>query len=120
MMFKTYDSDIEGITNKLGFSKRSFAEWGEQVSSAFTESEGKMNKFKNVLRKTSENQILIISTSLSYSNQIIPIIPSTKPHTRPMIIRFFINLKSPAIWCISSYNGSFFCAVILFSIRSFS
>ena len=34
-MFKTYDSDIEGITNKLGFSKRSFAEWGEQVSSAF-------------------------------------------------------------------------------------
>lgn len=48
-MFKTYDSDIEGITNKLGFSKRSFAEWGEQVSSAFTESEGKMNKFKNTL-----------------------------------------------------------------------
>lgn len=49
MIFKTYDSDIEGITNKLGFSKRSFAEWGEQVSSAFTESEGKMNKFKNTL-----------------------------------------------------------------------
>lgn len=49
MMFKTYDSDIEGITNKLGFSKRSFAEWGEQVSSAFAESEGKMNKFKNTL-----------------------------------------------------------------------
>lgn len=49
MMFKTYDSDIDGITNKLGFSKRSFAEWGEQVSSAFTESEGKMNKFKNTL-----------------------------------------------------------------------
>ena len=48
-MFKTYDSDIDGITNKLGFSKRSFAEWGEQVSSAFTESEGKMNKFKNTL-----------------------------------------------------------------------
>lgn len=48
-MFKTYDSDIEGITNKLGFSKRSFAEWGEQVSNAFTESEGKMNKFKNTL-----------------------------------------------------------------------
>ena len=48
-MFKTYDSDIEGITNKLGFSKRSFAEWGEQVSSAFAESEGKMNKFKNTL-----------------------------------------------------------------------
>lgn len=49
MIFKTYDSDIEGIANKLGFSKRSFAEWGEQVSSAFTESEGKMNKFKNTL-----------------------------------------------------------------------
>lgn len=48
-MFKTYDSDIEGIKNKLGFSKRSFAEWGEQVSNAFTESEGKMNKFKNTL-----------------------------------------------------------------------
>ena len=49
MMFKTYDNDIDGITNKLGFSKRSFAEWGEQVSNAFTESEGKMNKFKNTL-----------------------------------------------------------------------
>lgn len=49
MMFKTYDSDIDGITNKLGFSKRSFAEWGEQVSRVFTESEGKMNKFKNTL-----------------------------------------------------------------------
>lgn len=48
-MFKTYDSDIDGITNKLGFSKRSFAEWGEQVSRVFTESEGKMNKFKNTL-----------------------------------------------------------------------
>lgn len=48
-MFKTYDNDIDGITNKLGFSKRSFAEWGEQVSNAFTESEGKMNKFKNTL-----------------------------------------------------------------------
>ena len=49
MMFKTYDNDIDGITNKLGFSKRSFAEWGKQVSNAFTESEGKMNKFKNTL-----------------------------------------------------------------------
>ena len=48
-MFKTYDNDIDGITNKLGFSKRSFAEWGKQVSNAFTESEGKMNKFKNTL-----------------------------------------------------------------------
>lgn len=49
MIFKTYDSDIDGVTNKLGFSKRSFAEWGEQVSNAFIESEGKMNKFKNTL-----------------------------------------------------------------------
>ena len=48
-MFKTYDNDIDGITNKLGFSKRSFAEWGEQVSKAFAESEGKMNKFKNTM-----------------------------------------------------------------------
>lgn len=49
MIFKTYDSDIDGITNKLGFNKRSFTVWGEQVSNAFTESEGKMNKFKNTL-----------------------------------------------------------------------
>lgn len=49
-MFKTYDSDIDGITNKLGFSKRSFAEWGEQVSKSVTESEGKLNKFKSAVK----------------------------------------------------------------------
>ena len=63
-MFKTYDNDIDGITNKLGFSKRSFAEWGEQVSKAFAESEGKMNKFKNTMNaafvpQTGKNNALI-------------------------------------------------------------
>lgn len=63
-MFKTYDNDIDGITNKLGFSKRSFAEWGEQVSKAFTESEGVINKFKNTMNaafvpQTGKNNALI-------------------------------------------------------------
>lgn len=46
-IFKTYENDIDGITNKIGFSKRSFAEWGKQVSSAFSQSQGVLNKFKS-------------------------------------------------------------------------
>ena len=37
-----------------------------------------------------------------YNIPNISISPSMKPHARPMIIRFFMNRKSPAIWCISS------------------
>lgn len=64
MIFKTYDSDIDGITNKLGFSQRSFAEWGEQVSKSFSESEGVINKFKNTMNavfvpQTGKNDALI-------------------------------------------------------------
>ena len=32
MIFRAYQTDIDGITNRIGFSKRSFAEWGKQVS----------------------------------------------------------------------------------------
>lgn len=48
-MFKTYENDIDGITNKIGFSKRSFAEWGSQVKNAFNEGTGLVNSFKNAL-----------------------------------------------------------------------
>lgn len=34
-IFKTYETDLDGFTNKLGFSRRSFAEWGSQVSQSF-------------------------------------------------------------------------------------
>lgn len=50
MIFKTFDNDLDGITNKLGFSRRSFAEWGKQVSTSFLEAEGIANKFKNTLK----------------------------------------------------------------------
>lgn len=49
-IFKTFQSDLDGISNKLGFSKRSFAEWGKQVSTSFKESEGIVNSFKNALK----------------------------------------------------------------------
>ena len=50
MIFKTFQSELDGISNKIGFSKRSFAEWGKQVSVSFKESEGVVNKFKNTLQ----------------------------------------------------------------------
>lgn len=31
-IFRAYQTDIDGITNRIGFSKRSFAEWGKQIS----------------------------------------------------------------------------------------
>lgn len=46
---KTYENDLDGISNKIGFSKRSFAEWGSQVVTSFKESEGAIGKFKNTL-----------------------------------------------------------------------
>lgn len=49
-IFKTFQSDLDGISNKIGFSKRSFAEWGKQVSTSFKESEGVVNSFKNALQ----------------------------------------------------------------------
>ena len=49
-IFRTFQSDLDGIGNKLGFSKRSFAEWGKQVSTSFKESEGVVNSFKNALK----------------------------------------------------------------------
>lgn len=49
-IFKTYEDDLNGISNKIGFSKRSFAEWGAQVSKTFKESEGFVNTFKNTLK----------------------------------------------------------------------
>ena len=50
MIFKIFQSDLDGISNKIGFSKRSFAEWGKQVSNSFKESEGVINSFKNALK----------------------------------------------------------------------
>ena len=50
MIFKTFQTDLDGISNKIGFSKRSFAEWGKQVSNSFKESEGIINNFKNTLK----------------------------------------------------------------------
>ena len=50
MIFKTFQSDLDGISNKIGFSKRRFAEWGKQASNSFKESEGVINSFKNALK----------------------------------------------------------------------
>ncbi|MDE6687687.1 MAG: hypothetical protein K2K17_10270 [Lachnospiraceae bacterium] len=50
MIFKTFQSNLDGISNKIGFSKRSFAEWSKQVSTSFKESEGVVNKFKNTIQ----------------------------------------------------------------------
>lgn len=49
-ILKTFQSDLDGIWNKIGVGKRSFAELGEQISSSFKKSEGAANKFKNVLK----------------------------------------------------------------------
>ena len=43
-------NNLDGISNKIGFSKRSFAEWGTQVATTFKESEGFVNRFKNTLK----------------------------------------------------------------------
>ena len=53
MIFKIYESDLDGITNKLGFSKRTFAEWGSQVKQSFKEAEVGSNKFHTRIKQLS-------------------------------------------------------------------
>lgn len=48
-IFKTYENDLDGISNKLGFSKRSFAEWGTQVKASFEEAGKGVNGFKEAI-----------------------------------------------------------------------
>ena len=47
MIFKTFNSDLDGITNKIGFSSRSFAEWVNQVNQAFNNAGKGLNGFKS-------------------------------------------------------------------------
>lgn len=48
-IFKTYETDLDGINNKLGFNKRSFAEWGTQVKQSFDEAGGGLKGFVSAL-----------------------------------------------------------------------
>lgn len=38
-IFKTYETDLDNLIIKLGFSKRSFDEWGAQVNQSFINAE---------------------------------------------------------------------------------
>ena len=63
MIFKTYNTNLDGISNKLGFNKRSFAEWSTQVSQAFNNAGKGLNGFKAALssaftNKTSNIQLI--------------------------------------------------------------
>ncbi|MDE7016039.1 MAG: hypothetical protein K2P65_00490, partial [Lachnospiraceae bacterium] len=44
-IFKTFQTDLDGISNKLGFSKRSLAEWVSQISASFREAESALKGF---------------------------------------------------------------------------
>ena len=50
MIFKTYETDLDGISNKLGFNKRSFAEWGIQVSQSFNNAGKGLKGFKEAFK----------------------------------------------------------------------
>ncbi len=69
MIFKTFDSDLDGISNKLGFSKRSFSEWIKQVKTSFIGGTNVLQKFKNTLSaafiadKNGENNTWITNSS---------------------------------------------------------
>ena len=49
MIFKTYETELDGISNKLGFSKRSFADWHIQVKKSFNEAGKGMKGFFSAL-----------------------------------------------------------------------
>ena len=47
MIIKTFNSDLDDLNHKIGFSKRSFAEWWTQIKESFNEGENLLLKFKN-------------------------------------------------------------------------
>ena len=47
MIIRTFNSDLDGLNNKIGFSKRSFAEWWTQIKASFNDGENTFLKFKN-------------------------------------------------------------------------
>lgn len=83
MIFKTYENDLDGISNKLGFGKRSFAEWGTQVKTSFNEGVTYVEKFKNALQamfvvqssKNNDNWLRTDSGDIVSKNNIDSFIP---------------------------------------------
>ena len=86
MMFKTYETELDGISNKLGFSKRSFADWHIQVKKSFDEA-GKgikgffsaiptafsvKNDDKNFKRIESSGEIVTKDNINSYISKLSP------------------------------------------------
>ena len=61
MIFKTYETDLDGISNKLGFNKRSFAEWGTQVSQSFNNAGKGLKGFKQAFITAFSTSIKLIS-----------------------------------------------------------
>ena len=86
MIFKTYETELDGISNKLGFSKRSFADWHIQVKKSFDEA-GKgikgffsaiptafsvKNDDKNFKRIESSGEIVTKDNINSYISKLSP------------------------------------------------
>ncbi len=64
-IFKTYSTSLDDIRSKLGFNKRSFAEWQKQVVQSFSDANNKLNGFKkaivtafNAPAKSQEKQLI--------------------------------------------------------------
>ena len=50
MIFKTYETDVDELTSQIGFSRRSFAEWGTQVSQSFNDAGKGINGIKEAFK----------------------------------------------------------------------
>lgn len=69
MIFKTFNNDLDGIANKIGFSSRSFAEWGNQVSHAFNNAGKGLKGFKSALYAAFNSTYTSPPNNISLINQ---------------------------------------------------
>lgn len=49
-IFKYHNSEIKSLTHSLGFSQRSFAEWGKEVKASFSEAGGGLKGFTSAFK----------------------------------------------------------------------
>ena len=62
-IFKIYETDLDGIQNKLGFRKRSFSEWGTQIRQSFHDAGRGITGFQKALSAAFHPQIQSIDSS---------------------------------------------------------
>jgi len=101
MIIKTYENELEGILNKIGFSKRSFTEWGTQLKTSFNEGATVIEKFKNALstaftvqKQTSDKWVKTSSGEIVTDKNVDSYLPTINDTTANNTLKYLQSIQS--------------------------